>query len=161
MAKRKKTVKTNDHTTTNGVAAPEGFEEVFGARVAGWFFREAGNVLQGILRESFEVKSRFTRESDGKKLKRVYKVEVTAPGCLIEKTDAEGAVEAQLGELVGLDESGWLKRLGAVEPGREVWISCDGKDTPSDDYPQGAWRFRVLAKKGSGGTNPVTGEARR
>jgi hypothetical protein len=49
-------------------------------------------------------------------------------------------------------------RLASVEPGREVWIACDGKDAPSDDLPQGAWKFRVLAKKVE--VNPVTGAPR-
>lgn len=164
MAKRAKKTASPKSALSTLPQAPEGFEEVFGARVAGWFAREEGNVLQGILRESFEVKSKFTREADGKKKKRVYKVEVTAAGCLVEKVDAEGTVEAELGDLVGLDESGFLRRLSEVEEGREVWICCDGKSAPTDEWPQGAWQYRVRAKplaNGAGkGTNPVTGEAR-
>ena len=46
-------------------------------------------------------------------------------------------------KLQDMDEKGWLKRLSTVEIGREIYVKCLGKDEPSEEYPQGAWRFKV------------------
>lgn len=142
-------------------ALPEGFEEVFGARVAGWFDRTAGNEIVGTLLEVFETKSKFS--ASGKK--RVYKIEVTrgSTSILITPTGAPPekgktkvkplAGSAGKGDIVGLDESGWLKRLASVELGREVYVKCLGKSEPSEEYPQGTWKYVVGVSK--------TGEVRR
>jgi hypothetical protein len=144
--------------------APEGFQEVSGERVTGWFAVQAGNAIQGILRDVFETKSKFSGR-DGSNKKRVYKIEVTsaAPSkagpTLYNSSDEDKADElqqAEVGDLIGVDEKGWLQSLKKVLVGQEVWIACMGKQPPSAEYPQGAWIYRVLAKPVR--VNEVTGE---
>jgi hypothetical protein len=150
---------------------PTGFQEVMGERVKGFFAVQSGNVIQGILRDVCETKSKFTRTGrDGTttNTKRVYKIEVT-----VEKPSLNGATlynssdedlqdepqEAVAGDLIGVDEKGWLKSLEKVVVGQEVWIACMGKNPPTPDYPQGNWIYKVKAKPlDPSKTNPVTGE---
>lgn len=136
-------------------APSEGFAEVSSSdRVVGWFNLQAGNAIQGILRGSFELDNRF----DKNKKKKVYKIEVTSEdpaghGPTLHTSANSATAEdypdgcpAKVGDLIGLDEKGFLQSLRSIEEGREVWIACFGKDAPSDEYPQGAWKFRVMAK---------------
>lgn len=131
------------------------FEEVSSPdRCLGFFVIQSGNAIQGIMRGSFEVDDRFNK---GKK-KRIYKIEVTSDdpagkGPTLHMSGNSAVAEdwpdgcpAKVGELIGLDEKGFLQSLREMEEGREVWIACLGKDPPSEDYPQGAWKFRVMAK---------------
>jgi hypothetical protein len=150
-------------------SAPDEFQDVFGERVAGWWALVPGNVIQGILRDSFEVPSRFARESDGKKKEKVYKIEVTAAGCLMHPAasddnssgdddgDEAPTVKAQIGDLVGVDEKGFLKSLARISAGQEVWIGYRGKEPKSIDFPQGRHVF-VGPKAKPAKVNPVTGE---
>jgi hypothetical protein len=127
---------------------PEGFEEFSSAdRVAGWFKLEGGNVVSGKLRGSFETPDSFNRG----KMKRTYRIEVTSdtPSKLGPTIFVDGdgnEQEATIGDLIGLDEKGFLQSLRKLGDGREVWIACYGKEPPSDQYPQGAWKFRVMVK---------------
>lgn len=136
-------------------APAEGFSEVSSSdRVVGWFNLQAGNAIQGVLRGSFELDNRF----DKSKKKKVYRIEVTSENPAAQGptlyTSTQSAVAedwpdgcpAKLGDLIGLDEKGFLQSLRSIEEGREVWIACFGKDAPSEEYPQGAWKFRVMAK---------------
>ena len=137
------------------VAPSEGFSEVSSSdRVVGFFNLQAGNAIQGILRGSFELDNRF----DKNKKKRVYRIEVTSDnpanmGATVYTSATSAIAEdypdgcpAKVGDLIGLDEKGFLQSLRSIEEGREVWIACFGKDAPSEEYLQGAWKFRVLAK---------------
>lgn len=149
-------------------AAPEGFQEVFGERVVGWFIPAAGNCIQGILRDVFETTSKFRRNRDDSGKRRVYKIEVTQAEpslhgpTLYVPSDPDSEEEtatgrpAKVGDLLGVDEKGWLKSLARVVVGQEVWIGCLGKKPPSAEYPQGAWQYRVLAKPVK--VDEVTGE---
>lgn len=136
-------------------APGEGFAEVSSSdRVVGWFNLQAGNAIQGVMRGSFELDNRF----DKAKKKKVYKIEVTSinpagrgptlhtPANSAQAEDYPDGCDAKIGDLIGLDEKGFLQSLRGIEEGREVWIACFGKDPPSDEYPQGAWKFRVMAK---------------
>lgn len=140
----------------NIMQAPGGeFTEVSSSdRVVGWFNLQAGNAIQGIMRGWFELDNRF----DKKNKKRVYRIEVTSDnpagqGATL-YTSTQTAIaeeypdgcEAAMGDLIGLDEKGFLQSLRNIEEGREVWIACYGKEPPSEEYPQGAWKFRVMAK---------------
>jgi hypothetical protein len=138
------------------VKSPEGFEEIFGERVTGWWALVPGNTIQGILRDTFNAKSKFNSEG-----KKVYKIELTKSGAQIHPansdTDATELETAEEGELVGVDEKGFLKSLSRVSIGQEIWIGYLGKAGPSEDYPQGRHVFRgPLAKPAK--INPVTGE---
>jgi len=143
---------------------PGGFMEVMGERAVGFFAMQAGNAIQGVLRDTFETKSKFARK-DGSTTKRVYKIEVTADDpagrgpTLYHSSDEDKQdklQEAHAGDLIGVDEKGWLKSLEKVVVGQEVWVFCQGKQPPSAEYPQGAWIFKVTAKPCK--ANPVTGE---
>jgi hypothetical protein len=141
------------------IAAPDGFAPVFGERVLGWFLPEAGNIIQGTLKDVFETDSKFSKRDESKK-KRVYKIEVTAispthPTYYIPADADDARQSAKVGDLIGLDEKGWLKSLGRVL-GQEVWVACLGKESPSAEYPQGAWKYKVHAKPAK--TDAVTGE---
>jgi hypothetical protein len=139
----------------NSLSTPgAGFVEVSSAdRVIGWFNLQAGNAIQGILRGSFELDNRFNKD----KKKRVYRIEVTSAnpagkGPTLYNSTTSAIAEnfpdgcpANVGDLLGLDEKGFLQSLRAIEEGREVWIACYGKEPPSEDYPQGAWKFRIMA----------------
>lgn len=159
-AKRTKNGKTNGVPETALIpedaagSAPEGFEAIFGDRVVGWWALIPGNTIRGILRDVFTTKSKFS--TDGK---HVYKVELTEGGTKVVSADedAEGEViEAAVGDLVGVDEKGFLKALSRAV-GREVWISYRGKEGPSADYPQGRHVFvGPFAKPGT--IDKVTGE---
>lgn len=149
-------------------SAPGEFQDVFGERVVGWWALVPGNVIQGVLRDSFETNSRFARDSDGKKKKRVYKIEVTVAGCLVhpaagddnggdDDSDEAPVIKAKVGDLVGVDEKGFLKSLARISVGQEVWIGYRGKEPESVDYPQGRHVF-VGPKAKPAKVNPVTGE---
>jgi hypothetical protein len=150
--------------------APAGFEDIYAERVLGWFVTVAGNAIQGVLRDTFETTSKF-RKTDGSNKKKVYKIEVTNPNPLgpnsptiympadSEEPETETGKAAVVGDLIGVDERGWLKSLSKVAVGQEVWIVCQGKEPSSANYPQGAWKFIVRAKPADD-INEVTGEVK-
>lgn len=143
---------------------PEGFEEVAGSRVDGWFVNRAENAVQGRLLESFLTKTKFTNpDSPHPGKKRAYKIEITQGRTIIVSANKEDGslgeeMEVGPGAVIGMDEKGFIKRLGDVQPGRIVYVMCQGKDKPSKDFPNGAWRFVLGVKKDPEGTNPETGE---
>lgn len=79
-----------------------------------------GNTVMGKLRGSFNVKSKFNK--DGKK---VYRLEIVEGSCLVESNDE--VVEAGEGEIIGLDERGFLKKLSDYEDGQPVLVRYLGK----------------------------------
>ena len=117
---------------------PKGFEELKLDRVDGWFKMAKGNTLQGVLEESFQVKSRF---NEGGR-KTVYKVRVTTGETAVEITKDEEGI-CGVDDVVGIDEKGFLKGLAKVAIGSEVFIRCTGKTTPTKDMPNGSWRFDI------------------
>jgi hypothetical protein len=140
--------------------APDDFREISGGgRVSGWFAIQAGNAVRGLLKGYFDVESRF-KNKDGSNKKRVYRIELTSDNpanqgaTLVRDPDAESdeaePIPAKTGQTIGLDEKGFLQCLREVSEGSEVWIACLGKDPPSADYPQGAWKFTVRVAKQAG-----------
>lgn len=137
----------------------DGYGEVSGGdRVAGFFIVQAGNAIAGIFRGFFEVESKFRGEDGKKRKKRVYRIEVTSDDpagrgpTLYHSANSAVAEDfpdgcpAGAGELIGIDEKGFLQSLRSVQEGQDVWIACLGKEAPSDEFPQGAWKFKVMAK---------------
>ena len=118
---------------------PEGFTTLGRSNVDGWFAREEGNSVQGILKDSFVVKGRKVK---GKIFpdKRVYVIEITKGQTNAMNAEGEPTVFAE-GETIGVDETGYLKKLDGVEKGREVFLKCKGKEDPSDQ--QSPWIFAV------------------
>lgn len=141
----------------NSLKGPTGgYSELSGDRVAGFFALNPGNAIEGVFKGFFEVDSKFKRDDKGKK--RVYRIEVTSidPAgrgpTLYYSADSAVAEDypdgcpAELGDLIGVDEKGFLQSLRSVKDGQEVWIACLGKEGPSEEFPQGAWKFKVMAK---------------
>lgn len=134
----------------------DGFKDVSGSRVTGWFLHAAGNVLQGVMKDFFEVESSFNRKGEEPKMKKVYKIELTAvdsqwptiviPADSDDEEELRNGVPANVGDVVGLDEKGFLKSLSKCVVGQEVWVACMGKMSSSAEYPQGAWKYKVKAK---------------
>jgi len=118
---------------------PAGFDPLEFGRVAGWFKLEKGNSVQGRIVDSFTTNGKYGE-------RRVYKVEITAgqTDCTLDDED----VTAEVGDVVGVDEKGFLKRLADVPEGAEIFVRCAGKDAPSKDFPQGAWRFDLGIQSG-------------
>ena len=119
-------------------ALPKGFEALALDRVDGWFKLVKGNTLQGVLEDSFQTKSRFNES--GKKT--VYKVRISTGETAVEISKDEDGVCGE-GDVVGLDEKGFLKGLSKVAQGAEIFIRCTGKAAPTKDMPQGSWRFDI------------------
>jgi hypothetical protein len=113
---------------------PEGFEPVR-ASLAGWFVCEKGNKLQGFLRGSFESKG----GSFGPK--KVYRIELTAPGTKL--SDAGDVKPGAAGDIIGLDDKGFLRPLADIEEGREVFVRCKGKKGKGGQ--QDPWIFDIFA----------------
>lgn len=119
---------------------PEGFADLSGGRVDGWFDMERGNKIIGVVTGSFQVKSNFGAD----RRKKVYRIKITRGET--KAVNSEGVVETHSkGAVIGIDERGWLKGLNEVEIGREVYIKCLGKSEPTEDQPRGVWRFRLAA----------------
>lgn len=110
MAPAKKTAKANGKKTG---ALPKGFAPAR-TRLDGFFEREEGNSVQGILRGSFEVTGRFG-------VKRVFRIELTEGETQI----ADGEMVGK-GAVVGLDETGYTKVLSELEEGSIVFVRYDG-----------------------------------
>jgi hypothetical protein len=96
---------------------PKGFKEAR-QRLDGFFEREEGNSVTGILRGSFTVNGKFGE-------KTVYRIEVR-----------EGETQVGDGELVGpgavigLDQTGYTSVLSDLDPGTAVFVRYDGLETP-------------------------------
>lgn len=134
MAKAATKTKTAPKGPEAEADMPEGFKPLGRSKVSGWFAREVGNKVQGILKDSFTVKSKQPRFPD----KKVYVIEITAGETTV--FDSEGNPQTIDAGTVGIDETGYLKKLGTVEVGTEVWIKCKGKDGEAKDAP---WIFAV------------------
>ncbi len=106
----------------------------------GWFVLEAGNTVQGILGDHFTVKGKFGP-------KEVYKIKITSGETRV--IDGEDEVSTISTGVVGVDQKGFLNGLAEVPSGTKVFIRCNGKDAPTEEYPNGAWRFDLAVPKGT------------
>ncbi len=115
-------------------ALPKGFVEA-SSTLAGFFERVQNNSIQGKLRGSFNVKGKFGD-------RRVHRIEVSAGETAIGNGETAGE-----GELVGIDETGYLKKLSDMEQGAEVFIRYLGK---KGDDKQDAHVFQVAVPGNDG-----------
>jgi len=120
---------TNGKTKSKAPPLPKGFKEL-SSSLAGFFTRAPGNTLTGILRGSFETKGKFGA-------RKVYRIEVTDGTTMC--TDKEGDVEATPGDMIGIDETGYLKALGDLDAGSPLFLRCVSKG-PSEKDP---WVFQI------------------
>jgi hypothetical protein len=137
MAKKAETKKQPSFEKDLPDKLPEGFEPITSGKLDGWFVVEAGNSIQGFLRDSFVVKGKFGE-------KRVYKIEVTGGVVRAVNTD-DGEFEATNGALIGLDEKGWLKSLSNIAPGTEIFVKCLGQEETAKKGQSPAWKFLIGA----------------
>lgn len=121
---------------------PEGFVPLTLSRSAGFFLPEKGNSVQGKLMDVIETEDPFKKGS----MRFYFKVELTK-GDQTKIVDAETKKEriAEEGELIGVDEKGYLRVLRTVEKGTEIFFFCNGqqekKDAKKGKNP--AWLFEV------------------
>lgn len=83
-------------------------------RLDGFFAREVGNEVTGILRGSFKVSGKFGQ-------KNVFRIEVVSGETQLGEGEMVGA-----GAVVGLDETGYTSALADVEAGTNVYVRYDG-----------------------------------
>jgi hypothetical protein len=103
-------------------ALPKGYVPAR-AKLDGFFQREEGNSAQGILRGSFTVKGKFGE-------RRVFRIELTDGETQVGEGEVLGA-----GATIGIDETGYTKVLGELEPGTGVFVRYDGKAGPDTRDP--------------------------
>lgn len=115
-AKAKKTKETKQR------ALPKGFKAAR-QRLDGFFTREEGNTIQGILRGSFVV----TGGKFGPK--NVYRIQVTEGETQV---GDDGEVVGP-GGMVGVDETGYTQALGDIESGTVVFVRYEGLETPGQN----------------------------
>lgn len=122
----------------NETSLPRGFVSLQRKSVDGWYIVKEGNVVQGIYRGNFKVQSQFDRNG-----KTVHKVELTQPGteCTVEDGST---VKMAKGDLVGVDEKGWLTALNDLKEGQEVFIKCTGKGVAKKGQSE-PWTFDLGA----------------
>lgn len=119
---------------------PKGFQTLGMVPVAGWYILREGNTVQGVLEDSFIV--------NGGKFgpKKIYKVKLTMSGAAAMGGE-NGKTEVTLdeGDVIGIDEKGFLKALANVEKGREVYIECTGKGKAKAGQ-SAPWTFELGVK---------------
>jgi hypothetical protein len=111
--------KKNVNNHAKRKALPKGFVEAR-QRLDGFFERAEGNAVTGILRGSFQVKGKFGP-------KNVYRIEITDGETQVGDGEVVG-----VGATVGVDESGYTRVLGELEPGCQVFIRYEGRDGEGD-----------------------------
>jgi hypothetical protein len=99
---------------------PAGFKPAR-MRLDGFFEREIGNSVQGILRGAFKVNGKFG-------VKNVFRIEVTHGETQVGEGEMVGP-----GGVVGLDQTGYTSALADVESGTPVFVRYDGLETPGQD----------------------------
>jgi len=113
---------------------PAGFEPLR-SRLGGFYIVREGNAVQGFLRGSFVTTGDFGP-------KKTYRVELSDDGTSVMDEGKERV--ALKGELIGVDQKGFLKSLENVEAGREVFIQCTGQEAKAKKKGQSpAWLFDV------------------
>jgi hypothetical protein len=94
-------------------ALPKGFTEAR-ARLDGFFKRESGNSVQGVLRGSFKTNGKFGE-------KNVFRIEVTEGETQVDEGEMIGP-----GGVIGLDETGYTSALADLDSGTVVFVRYEG-----------------------------------
>jgi hypothetical protein len=110
MAAKKNAKKTR-------ASLPKGFKEAR-QRLDGFFEREEGNSVTGILRGSFTVNGKFGE-------KTVYRIEVRDGETQVGDGEMVGP-----GGVIGLDQSGYTSVLSDLDPGTAIFVRYDGLESP-------------------------------
>lgn len=113
-------------------ALPKGFAEVR-SNLVGFFARKPGNSVFGLLRGSFEAKGKFGP-------KRIYRIEITDGTTEVETK--KGGEEAVIGQVIGLDETGWTKKLSDFSVGQALFVRYIGRDG-DDEKAQHVFQIAV------------------
>ena len=100
---------------SNGL--PAGFK-LARTRLDGFFERQIGNSVQGVLRGAFKVSGKFG-------VKNVFRIEVTEGETLVGDGELVGP-----GGVVGLDQTGYTSALADVETGTSVFVRYEGLENP-------------------------------
>ena len=95
-------------------ALPNGYKAAR-SRLDGFMTLEIGNSVTGIYRGSYTSEGKFGK-------KDVYRIEITDGETQIGE---EGEI-AGVGQMVGVNEKGYTKALGDLEPGTGVFVRYDG-----------------------------------
>jgi len=104
-------------TAKKKASLPAGFVEAR-TRLDGFFHREPGNSIQGVLRGSFQTTGKFGK-------KNVFRIEVTDGETQIDEGELIGP-----GGVVGLDETGYTSALADIDPGTHVFVRYEGLQDP-------------------------------
>jgi hypothetical protein len=118
MASKKAATAPKTAKKTKALALPAGFRAAR-TRLDGFFEREAGNSVTGILRGAFKVQGKWGE-------KTVFRIEVTDG----ETQCGEGEMVGP-GGVVGLDETGYTSALADVESGTAVYVRYEGLEDAS------------------------------
>lgn len=136
MAKEKKTVAPKKNPSFEEGLLPTGFEPISNGKLDGWFVMEKGNSVRGFLRDSFTVKGQFGE-------KRVYKIEIS--GGDTKAVGENGELLLGEGNVVGIDEKGWLKGLSSIKRDTEIYVQCLGQEEFAKKGQSPAWKFLIGA----------------
>lgn len=123
----------------NQTSLPAGFEPLQRKSIDGWYLVKEGNVIQGIYRGNFNVPSQFSRQG-----KTVHKIEITEGGTTEVTVEDGRETLADKGDLVGVDEKGWLSALNDLKDGQEVYIRCTGRGEAKKGQ-SAPWTFELGA----------------
>jgi len=120
---------------------PDGYVPIRAARSAGFLIFAKGNNFEGILRDKFQVDNTFKK---GEK-KTVFKVELTVAGTRIVDAETREERVADEGEIIGIDETGYLRALHDIEPGAQIVGVCKGQQDPKEVKKgrKPAWIFEL------------------
>lgn len=97
---------------------PKGFREAR-QRLDGFFEREEGNSVTGILRGAFTVQGKFGE-------KQVFRIEVSDGETQVGDGEMVGP-----GGVIGLDQTGYTSVLADFDAGTRVFVRYDGLENPS------------------------------
>ncbi len=112
----KKTAKKANKTNGHG-ALPAGYKAAR-TRLDGFFQREVGNSVTGVLRGTFKVLGKYGE-------KTVFRIEVTEGETQVGDGEMMGP-----GSVIGLDETGYTSALADIEAGNGVFVRYDGLEDP-------------------------------
>ncbi len=122
---------------------PNGYEPLQLSRSAGFFLPEAGNRAEGILTDIMEQDDPFNKG----RTRFAYRVQLTEDGTKIVDATTKKERLAETGELIGIDEKGYLRVLRTMEKGRQICVVCLGQQdkAAAKKGRSPAWLFEVGA----------------